>query len=176
MKAALTPNNIKVGFRSTGIWPLNCTAATQRMGVVASFESNINDAAGCEQGHGVTGPAGDNGTTNGQAHQAASDHNMAIGLAGFEPSTPSQTGAGFGLESGDEPAHCMGTSVHGDKLTEIELSEGEHNMVLNVSSSCQDHSNRPLHYYVDVPNAHESTYEACERNADIDPTFHTQLQ
>ena len=49
-------------------------------------------------------------------------------------------------------------------------------MVLGVSSPFQDHTNCPLHYYVDVPNAHESTYEACERNVGIDPAFHAQLQ
>ena len=124
----------------------------------------------------MTGPTGDNGTATKQAHQAASDHRTATGLAGFKPSAPSQTSAGFDLESGDELVHCMGTSVHGDTLTETELSEGEHNMVLDVSSPHQNHSNRPLHYYVDVPNAHESTYEACERNVGIDHAFHTQLQ
>ena len=70
----------------------------------------------------------------------------------------------------------MADTLHGDTLTETDLSNGESNMVLDVSSPHHDHSNRPLYYYVDVPNAHKSTYEACERNVGIDPAFHAQLQ
>ena len=49
-------------------------------------------------------------------------------------------------------------------------------MVVNDPSPRHDQSDRPLHYYVDVPNAQESTYEACKRNVGIDPAFHAQLQ
>ena len=70
----------------------------------------------------------------------------------------------------------MDTSLHDDLHTETDFSDGKSNMVLNVPSPRHDDSNRPLHYYVDVPNAQESTYEACERNMSIDPTFHAQLQ
>ena len=62
----------------------------------------------------------------------------------------------------------MANTLHRDTLTETNLNDGESSMVLDVSSPCHDHSNRPLHYYVDVPNTHESTYEACERNVGID--------
>ena len=70
----------------------------------------------------------------------------------------------------------MANTLNGDTLTETDLSDGESNMVLDVSSPRHDHSNCPLHYYVNVPNAQEITYKACERNVGIDLAFDAQLQ
>ena len=44
LKAALTPNNIKAGFRSTGIWPLDCTATRGKMHAAVGFEVDIDTA------------------------------------------------------------------------------------------------------------------------------------
>ena len=81
LKAALTPNNITAGFRSTGIWPLDRIATIQRMEAAVGFKSNIDDTVGCEHGRRVTGPTSDNGA--------------ATGLAGFKLSAPLQIGVGF---------------------------------------------------------------------------------
>ena len=35
---------------------------------------------------------------------------------------------------------------------------------------------KPMYYYVDIPDTHESTYEASERNVRIDPEFEALLQ
>ena len=55
--------------------------------------------------------------------------------------------------------------------TDTNLSDGESNVVLEVSFPCHDHSDRYVHYYVDVPNSQERTFDACERSVGIDPTF-----
>ena len=44
LKVALTPNNIRAGFRSTGIWPLDRTAALKRMHAVAGFATDVDEA------------------------------------------------------------------------------------------------------------------------------------
>ena len=43
LKAALTPNNIRAGFRSTGIWPFDRTAMTEKMHATAGFEVDIEE-------------------------------------------------------------------------------------------------------------------------------------
>ena len=46
---------------------------------------------------------------------------------------------------------------------------------VQISSPCHDEHTRPLHFYVDVPDADESTYPACDRSVGIDPDFHAHL-
>ena len=56
LKAALTPNNIKARFRSTGIWPLDHTAVIQRMEAAATgFEPDFDVAGGSQTSRKVTG-------------------------------------------------------------------------------------------------------------------------
>ena len=70
----------------------------------------------------------------------------------------------------------MGMSPHGEPHTDTDVSDGENNIELDVSSLHHDRNYRPLHYYVDVPNAQDNTYDACNMSVGIDLGFHAQLQ
>ena len=67
-------------------------------------------------------------------------------------------------------------SVHDLLHTDTDVSNGESNIELHVSFPRRDCNDCPLHYYVDVPNVEESTYDACDRSVGIDPGFHVQLR
>lgn len=43
LKAALTSKNIKAGFKKTGIWPLDRTAAVSQMGASRGFKEGLNN-------------------------------------------------------------------------------------------------------------------------------------
>ena len=58
LKAALTPNNIRAGFRSTGIWPLDCTAVIEKMHAATSFEMDVDEAGAGQGSCRVTRPVG----------------------------------------------------------------------------------------------------------------------
>ena len=57
-------------------------------------------------------------------------------------------------------------------LTSEKLHESENEQ----SAPSSDVGNGQPHYFVHIPNALESTYDASERNIPIDPDFHEQLQ
>ena len=58
---------------------------------------------------------------------------------------------------------------------ETDVMDDEINAEVHVSSPGRDGNDRPLHYYVDVPDVDESTYDACDRSVGIDHGFHAQL-
>ena len=63
-----------------------------------------------------------------------------------------------------------------DGKTNTDCSDADGSMLVDMSSPPHDLLNRPLHYYIDVSNVEDNTYEALERNLGIDPAFHAQLQ
>ena len=58
LRVALTPNNIRAGFQSTRIWPLDRTAVRDKMHAAAGFAANCEDLGAGQGGCGVTRPAG----------------------------------------------------------------------------------------------------------------------
>ena len=56
------------------------------------------------------------------------------------------------------------------------MTDDETNVEVHVSSPSRDSNDYSLHYYVDVPNAEESTYDACDRSVGIDLGIHAQLR
>ena len=81
--------------------------------------------------------------------------------------------SGGDLNSGSDPVDSVTRSQElCDGKTNIDYSDAKSNLLLDMSSPLHNPLNRPLHYYVEVLNAEESTYEASERNMGIDPTFH----
>ena len=66
LSLALTPNNIRAGFRRTGIWPLDIAATEGDMGPAAMFresanaaEPAYNEATGAYQGESSDGDQDD---------------------------------------------------------------------------------------------------------------------
>lgn len=49
LKAALTPKNIKVGFKKTRIWPLDRTVAVSMMSAASRFEEGHRTCPGGQQ-------------------------------------------------------------------------------------------------------------------------------
>ena len=47
---------------------------------------------------------------------------------------------------------------------------------MQVCSPGHDQNTRPLHFYMDVPDAHERTYPVCDQSVGIDPGFQAQLR
>ena len=170
LRAALTPNNIRAGFRSTRIWPLDRTVVRDKMHVAAGFEATCEASGAGHGGCGMTGPAGHPSAAIGDGEQPAGHRGKATGLDGTGDTALVRLDVGFasiGAES---------DSVHGNPQTEIESEHDETNVEVQLCSPGHDRNNRLLHFYMDVPNAHESTYDVCDRSVGIDPGFHTQLR
>ena len=115
----------------------------------------------------VTGPAGHPGAATGKEEEPAGHRGRATGLAGSEDTTTDRGGVGPAEEpasEGDEPP------------SDADMEEDGTYAEVQVRSPGHDQNTRPLHFYVDVPDGHKSTYPACDRSVGIDPDFHAQLQ
>ena len=169
LRAALTPNNIRAWFQSTRIWPLDRTAVRDKMHAAAGFEANCKASGPGQGGCEVTGPAGHLGVATGDGEQPASHYGRAIGLAGIGDKPPDKVDVGpastsVESDSADEPPQ-----------TETNNERDETSAEVQVCSPADDRNTRRLHFYVDVPDAHESTYPTCDRSVGINPGFQTQL-
>ena len=170
LKASLTPNNIRAGFRSTGIWPLDRTVVRKKMHVAVGFEVDVEDVGAGQGSGGVTRPVGNPGAAIGDGQQPVGHHGKAIRLAG------SREPAELRFDVGPASIGAESDSAHDVPHTEIEIKDNETNVEVHLSSPGRGCNDRPLHYYVDVPDAKKSTYDACDKNVGIDPSFHVQLQ
>jgi len=151
LKAALTSKNIKAGFKKTGIWPLDRTAAVSQMGASGGFEEGQPSRPGGQQTRARNVNSNDQGDED-DCNQGEEDDCIH-----GEEETAS---------SGDSESDCP----NGDEGVDPEPEVG-------VEHTDRDSLGlRPVHYYVDIPDAHESTYEASERNVRIDPEFEAHLQ
>ena len=130
---ALTPSNIKAGFRRTGIWPLDREAVAADMGPATRFQADNGDQREGEDG--AYNGEGEEGAYNGEQEDDVDEDDDDDGLDG-------ETAGGLGSE---------------------DPSAG------HVSSQ------EPL-YYVNLPDADESTHEVQDRAVNIDPGFETSLQ
>ena len=142
LKAALTPTNIKVGFKKTGIWPLDRTAAVSMMSAASGFE----------EGH-RTGPGGEQ-----------------IDPLAEKTGQPDNIDDVNGAADSDSDSETDLDSPSGDEGVEVEQHIGDEQTEHDVLGL------RPVHYYVDIPDGHESMYSASERNVRIDPEFQAHLQ
>ena len=70
----------------------------------------------------------------------------------------------FSLEGSD--VHEYGTRDNND-------SDAAGGAIRLPGSPCVDLSRHPVHFYIDVPDADESTYAPSKRNILIDPEFQT---
>ena len=86
-----------------------------------------------------------------------------------------QASYGDSNSSGDVVGSVVGSQDVCDGGIDTGCSDADGNMLVDMSSPPHDSLNRPLHYYVDVPDAEDNTYEASDRNMDIDPIFRAQL-
>ena len=120
---ALTPNNIKAGFRRTWIRPLNRTTVAGDMGPATRFQA-------------VNGE-GEDGAYNGEGEDDVNED-------GNDDDVDGETAGGQGSEDR--------SAIH-SHVSSLELL-----------------------YYVNLPNADESTHEVQDRVMNIDPGFETSLQ
>ena len=82
LRAALTPNNIKAGFRSTGIWLLDRTALREKMNTASGFERDCEASGAVQIVPAVTGPADHPGAATGEGDRVAGHCGGATGAAG----------------------------------------------------------------------------------------------
>ena len=117
----------------------------------------------------MTGLASNLSAAAGDGHHPAGHHGMATRLAGFGASLlPAEHFDDVGPALRGKESDSAHDVPHTD-------TDDETNIELHVSSPGCDSNERPLHYYINVPNAEESTYDACDRSVGIDPSFHAQL-
>ena len=143
------------------------------MHAATGIEVDVKEVSASQGSHGVTEPADNPGAATGDGHHLAGHHGRAIRLAGFTaPQLPTEPYDAVG------PASTGAESdfAHDVPHTDTKASDDETNIELDVSSPGRDRNDRPLHYCVDVPNAEESTYDACNRSVGINPSFHAQLR
>ena len=185
LRVALTPKNIIAGFQATGIWPLNRTAVSDKLHATTSFEPDEAGACDGPADSAVTEPAGRRGAATRDGEAAASHWGQATGPAGTADwATVSVAGDQQDARGGNWATKTPHSASDPDSAdsNDAEARLGTNNDVddldaeVHVSSPCHDENTRPLHFYVDVPEADESTYPACDRSVGIDPGFHAQLR
>ena len=185
LRAALTPKNIIAGFQATGIWPLNRTAMSNKLHAAVGFEPDETGACDGPANSTVTRPTGHRGPATGDGEAVADHQGRATGPAGTADwatvSVASDQRDARGGDWATEMPHSASDPDSADS-DDAEARLGADSDVddlhaeVHVSSPCHDENTRPLHFYVDVPDADESTYPACDRSVGIDPGFHAQLR
>ena len=156
LQTALTPKNIMSRFRATGIWPLDHQATRHAMKPSEGYEQRGPGTAGAETGGGghleapVTGSAGHQ-VLGGGAVTDCSDQ-----LRGTDQHSDYSDGESTSSEDSDcdetPPAMCTPTSP-----------------VRNATIP-------PCHFYVDVVDVNDSTYQSGKRHVPIDRDFKSNLE
>jgi hypothetical protein len=131
---ALTPSNIKAGFRRCGIWPLNKTTTLADMGPAEGFQTEDNVAASRDAG-------------DAEDVEEGSDHEE-----------------GYDGEGGLRTSSAARLRSPSIDLREVSSPEGD-----------DGEENPEPFYYVNVPDADESTHEVQDMSVNIDPDFQTSL-
>ena len=119
----------------------------------------------------VTGPAGYSGTATGEGHKSAGHRGRETG--------PASTGAHAvhadrAVDIG--PASTGAESDSAALHTDTDVDDDEIDVDAYLSSVGPDGNDQAPHYYMDVADADESTYDACDRNVGINLGFHAQLR
>ena len=140
------------------------------MHAAAGFEADCEASGAGQGGCGVTGLAGHPSAAIEDGEQPADHRGRATGLAGTRDI------ASVRLDISPASTGAESDSTHGSPQTETESEHDETNIEVQVCSPGHDRNTRPLHFYVDVPDAHESTYDVCDWSVGIDPGFHAQLR
>ena len=172
LKWALTAPNIQVGFRRAGIWPLDREAAKSSMAPASGFEEgqdavDSHDATG-RTGHGAGGVTCPTGHPN-------SDEAVVTGRAGQERSV--QGARCMHAASGDSDGISSSTSdgLEADSARWGALSDVELAPTPSPPGISEDLVGG-VHYYVDVPNSEDTAYEACDKDALLQPGLEEHLQ
>ena len=171
LQAALTPNNIKAGFRSTRIWLLDRTATTGKMHATAGFKVDVDPTDAGQGEGGMTGPAGNPSAATGEGQDEAGHRGPDTGLAGTGAHAPH---AGWAVDVGPASTGAESDAAAADSETDVDDDDAM--APAHLSSTAVDAHEQAPHYYVDVADAHESTYDACDRNVAIDADFDAQLR
>ena len=151
LKVALTTSNIRVGFKRTGIWPLDRQAARVAMKPSERFEKR-----GCATfGGRTTGlrGGGDPGGTGSPSGIGQGNH-VITGNPG---------------DSNSDLQENFGTLMHANSC-DSSFDVGLSTLGETCFTGC-DLQERTLYYYVYIPDRNKSTYQPCERNLEIDPKF-----
>ena len=206
LKRALTPTNIKSGFKGAGIWLLDREASKASMLPSRGFHD-----MGAGQGRcGVTVPAGrgEGGVTCLTGHPyraggAVTGQGSHLELAdvacmGYSGAGDQIGSAGHGDRVGYSgvgdragvaghrdragAATCSGVaeSASGSDSDSRRLGGGDDSRAADLDNEGDAGDGialrQGMHYYVDVPQIEESAYAACERDVEMDTEFPQHLQ
>ena len=147
---ALTPSNIKAGFKKCGIWPLDRSATAADMGHAQGFAADENVAGGLLGDVAVDGSPGSDGGS--EDEDGKEDYDGEGGTTGFT----GRSATGFACPD----ATGLGSTA-ADPRASPEGGDGT--------------LNHEARYYVNVPDADESTHDAQDMLVNIDPNFQSSL-
>jgi hypothetical protein len=123
---ALTPKNIKSGFKKTGIWPLNTSAVDDQMTPSKGFAEGQQEFNPTEVAYESDGSL--------QGEENVEEENMTLRTTSIEASH---------VQEGLPDASESNIHIQQPKVSQPQI---------------------PTHFYVDVPNPEESSYDQEERH------------
>ena len=156
LQTALTPKNIMLGFRATGIWPLDRHATRHAMKPSEGYEHKGPGIAGAETrvgGHPevpVTGSAG---------HPVLGKE-AVTGCSGQPRGADQRNDRSDGETCSSEDSDC-------DEIPPA---------MCTPTSPVHNASILPCHFYFDVVDVDDNTYQLSERHVPIDRDFQSNLE